>query len=178
MASNLSSVQTVNNINSLIGQRINAQVQFGTNNMPANSLPGWFGGGTGDIGYIAQGHANVVGNAGAQRLNDLVAYYTGLFARMCRKRMVIYYNNNGVMDVIGDTTGVGNFSSWPTWALTGLGTELVAGRQINYNDIVNHLNRMYTQWWNNAGGPVVETLTNTVCHYSCHSNCHGNRGRR
>jgi len=177
MPSDTSGQHVINLTNSLIGQAINGQVSWGTNAMPGNSNPAWFQGPTNEIGYLGPGLQAFVGDMGAVSVRDAILYYSSLFNRMCRKRIVIYYNNNGALQPILDQTAIGNFVNGVGQAAS-IGTDPQPGQDIYLANIQNHIQEMYNRWWALAGAPTTEILTNTVCHTSCHSNCHDNRGRR
>lgn len=179
MARNLEAAWTVNRVNALIRNPINARIAYGTNNIPhANTPSSWFGGTTAGLGALAV-DSNVQGTAGAAKLNNMIRNYSRLFNRICRKRMIIYYNNKGSLQVRSDVTGIGNFATGvAASAIASPATEFRAGSDIQEAALNSHLNSMYNSWWNNAGNTTVETLTYTVCHTSCHSNCNCNRGRR
>lgn len=176
MASDINGNQIVNLVNSLIGQRINAQVSWGTNAYPENSIPGWFKGPTSEIGAFSGGDA-VSGDTGAVKLREAIMLYSVLFNHISRKRIIIYYNRNNVLEVMTDNTAIGNFAD-PVNQAKPLASAPQPLTDISLAAIQNHINDTYNEWWNLAGAPVTGTLTNTVCHYSCHSNCHENRGRR
>lgn len=192
--SNIATVDASNIINSLMQNRINPQISWGTNNMPANSLPGWFGGSTAGIGQMGTtNEAVITGTVGGPKVESGVNYITGLFAQINRKRIIIYFQGNGLRPA---QTNVINTSPWTEVQYDGtaigywntnlsvpnlgnrLGEGMPAGRPVTQGALVNYCNAKYNQWWGAAGGVVTGTLTNTVCHYSCHSNCHGSRGRR
>lgn len=179
MARNLEAAWTVNRVNALIRNPINDRIAYGTNRLPhANAPSSWFGGTTAGLGALAV-DSNVQGTAGAAKLNNMIRNYTRLFNRICRKRMIIYYNNNGSLQVWSDVTGIGNFATGvAASAIASPATEFRAGSDIQEAALTSHLNSMYNSWWNNAGNTTVQTLTYTVCHTSCHSNCNCNRGRR
>lgn len=177
MASDINSNQAINLVNAILGQQINSLVSWGTNNYPANSLPQWFQGPTNEIGYLAAGNPGFTGDVGAAKLRDTLINYSALFNRMCRKQIVIYYNNNEVYEVLANQTSIGNFANGVGQA-AWLGSAPAPLTDISLAGLQNHINELYARWWNVAGAPVSEVLTNTVCHYSCHANCHDNRGRR
>lgn len=179
MARNLEGSWTVNRVNALIRNQINPKIAYGTNARPhANTPVGWFAGTTAGHGALAV-NSNVTGNANAANLNAMIRNYTRLFSNICRKRMVIYYNNNGSLQVWSDATGIGNFVSGVAAGNIGSpGTEFSAARDTKEAELDTHLTAMYNSWWAQAGNRTVETLTHTVCHTSCHSNCNCNRGRR
>ena len=192
--SNIATVDASNIINSLMQNRINPQIAWGTNNMPANALPGWFGGATSGVPQVGTtGEATITGAVGGPKVEGGVNFITGLFAQINRKRIIIYFQGNGLRpaqtnvintapwtEVQYDGTAIGYWN--PSLSVGGLGGRLgegmPAGRPVTQAALVNYCNAKYNQWWGAAGGVVTGTLTNTVCHYSCHSNCHGSRGRR
>lgn len=177
MASDINSNQAINLVNSLLGQRINPLVSWGTNSYPEGALPAWFQGPTNEIGLLSSGNAAFAGDADAIKLRDALLNYSALFNRMCRKHITIYYNNNDVLQRIYNETAIGNFVKGVAQA-TPLASAPQPLTDITLAGLQAHITDLYNRWWNVAGGPVSEILKNTVCHYSCHTNCHENRGRR
>lgn len=196
---NVSKVDAVNILNGLLVDKINANVAWGTDNMPAGSIPQWFEGShVNPLGRGNTGQAWCNGNLLASSVSATALYVAALSGALCRKRIVIYFSGNGLnppqnnvnnttpwTTVQSDNTAVGWFDFnvtpvAPDWVnrMNQVPGVIPAGKVAQAADISNYCNNLYNAWWNGAGGVVIGTLTNTVCHYSCHNNCHGNRGRR
>lgn len=179
MARNMTAVHVVNRVNAIIRNNINGHINWGTNVIPHANIPAaWFGGTTAGIGATTV-QAAVQGNAQAAKLNTMIRDYTRLFRNICRKRLIVYYNNEGTLQAWFDQTSIGNFASGvPAANIASAGTEFRAGTGIKEVELENHLTAMYNSWWSQAGNRTVETLSVTICHTQCHSNCNCNRGRR
>lgn len=165
-------------INSLVHDRILGNVVWWNANYPANALPAWFSNlGYPSLGEVQPGHDSVVGNVDASDINDLLAYYSGLHVHIRRVRIIIYYNNNGTLQVRSDQNGVGIMNSYYGYNLT-LPQQVAKDTDVTRAGFVGLCNAHYSNWQANAGNPITQTLTNTLCHTNCHKNCHSNRGRR
>lgn len=170
--------ETIDVVNSLIRDRVVSNISWHNAAYPANSIPSWFNAtGYPGIGKIDYGNVGVEGDVDASNLNGMIAYFAGLHAHIRRVRIIIYYNNNGALQVLSDQNAVGIMATYQSYSHT-LPQQVVEGTPAARADLVNLCNAQYNNWLANAGNPITQTLTNTVCHTNCHSNCHSNRGRR
>jgi len=188
---NVTKTSGVQAINQLLITPVNAQIAWGTDSMPSGALPGWFLGSRAGYPQLNEADAMVAGVTTATGVIQAMARVTSALRLICRKRIVIYFQGNGYRppryntnyygawtEVQSDQTAIGYFNSNPL-TMQVPPTYVQPGQTLRYADVQSYANWMYgTNWWGTAGGPTVQTLTNTVCHYNCHGNCHGNRGRR
>lgn len=170
--------------NSWLHANANSGISWGTDNYPAGSLAGWFGGGVAGVGGMDIG-SFTSGNANAGSLAAALRAFTNTFARIRRVRIVIYYANNSGEDFVNafntvqyDGTAFANtaYSAGDIAAgvsLPGLG----ANQNLSYANLNQACSNLWTSYYNNCRNTTL-TLTNTVCHSSCHDNCHCARGRR
>lgn len=166
------------NANSILKNNMNSGISWGTNNYPANSIPGWFAGTTAGVDFTATVAHFQAGKPSASQTVAVLRNIANVFGGVRTTRIVIYYNNNGNLQVQYDGTavantiyGVGDFASQANLGGLGVNTPLS----------LNMFNAACLALWNvyvaNCRNQVL-TLTNTVCHTSCHVSCHSSRGRR
>jgi len=166
-----------------IRDRCNSGISWGTNNYPANSDPGWFGGTTGGFGHtlsrgnFAAGEPNVAQTVAALRA------FANNWGGVRLTRILIYRTKSGYSSGNGDILeydgtavantayGVGNFAASAAMSTMRDGVDMdLAGLQTALDDLWN----TYVAYARNN----TATLSRVICHTSCHSNCHCARGRR
>lgn len=187
---NISGDEAVTIINNMLTNRITNQNNWGTNNMPTYSNPGWFAGTNREPGPVYRNQDSVFnGVINADLVMDRIQQHMAALARCSRKRIMIYYQSNGTpptpnandhtarTELITDLTAIGHFA-WPVGGVSDRVATIPKGQPVTQAHLTSYCEAAYQRWWQLAGGPVTGTLTNTVCHSNCHDNCHGNRGRR
>ena len=170
--------------NTRIRDRANSGLSWGTNNYPAGSLVGWFGGTTAGLtaGMNAGGLSG--GTMSAANVIQRLREFTNTFARLRRMRITIAYGNNSGEDFVNswddiqyDGTAYGFSATAATPA--GGGQAAISGIKgaLRIADIDNTVNNMYNAYVTHNRNNTI-SLYNRVCHTSCHDNCHCARGRR
>lgn len=165
--------------NSRIRDRCNSGISWGSNNYPANSLAGWFGGTTaGRSDTLSAGHFQA-GEPDASQAVDRLRSFANGFAAIRRTRIVIYRTHyKAGNQVIYDGTAVAHTAySVGAYANGVPVSALRAGVEMDINTLRTSIDELYNQYVASARNTTL-TLTNTICHSSCHSNCHCARGRR
>lgn len=168
--------------NSRIRDRCNSGISWGSNNYPANSLPGWFGGSSSGLNASLSAGSFQAGEPDAAQTAARLRSFANQFAAIRLMRIVIYrsksgYSNN-TADVIYDGTAVAHSAySVGAFANTVAMSKLHAGVELDITDLNSSVDELWNAYVANARSSAL-TRTNTVCHSSCHSSCHASRGRR
>lgn len=181
---NISPADVIWRFNTMVKDRANSGISWGTNNYPANSIYGWFGGDTGGVpNEPSYGQVGSPGPVNAAKLRDAMLTNARLLARVKKMRIVIYrrYTRSGQSnstETIYDGTAIAHAASqYAVEVATPATGGMLAGRQIRISDVDAYMIRL----WANvlSARNRTTTLTNTVCHNSCHNSCHSSgRGRR
>lgn len=165
------------NANSLIRNRCNAGIGWGTNNYPQYSLPEWFAGTNAGSGAAFSAGQFAGGNTNAQQAIDVLKYVANLFGGIRTTRIVIYMSHYSLgQTVVSDQTAVAH-TIYSVAFSNNVAMPFAAGNDMNIDVFNDACNRLYNQYVASARNNVV-TLTNTICHTSCHTSCHSSRGRR
>lgn len=159
--------------NTLIANRVNPYVAWGSNIYPANSDPGWFGGPAG-------GKTNVptdaeMGSPGvptAPAVRNAIWNHAWLYSYLKVVRIQIYM------------TGYGLYSDQTNWANTNYtgggarpGDSIMPGQaDISIPHLEAYLNAIWNNIYPGMAAPLL--LVREICHSSCHDSCHNSRSRR
>lgn len=169
--------------NARIRDRCNSGISWGTNNYPANSDPGWFGGTTaGHGGAMSRGSFS----AGEPSVSQAVAAlrsFANQFSAIRTVQILIYRSRTGYSSgngnileyngtaVANSAYSVGAYANSPVMSLMREGVEMDLG---TLNTSIDELWSAYVS----AARNTTLQLSRVICHTSCHSNCHCARGRR
>lgn len=165
--------------NSRIRDRCNSGISWGTDNYPANSLAGWFGGTTAGLGESLSRDSFNAGDTDASQVVDRLRSFANVFAAIRRTRIVIYRTHYQLgNEVIYDGTAVAH-TAYPVGAFAdGVPVSAVRnGVTMDLGALNESIDELYTAYASNCRTTTLD-LTHTVCHSSCHGNCHCARGRR
>lgn len=175
---NAAKTDVVNSANVLIRNQCNAGISWGSNNYPSGSLAGWFAGTTaGNQALFDLNNPAFQQQPTGRAMTNALNAFVGNFAYIRLMRIVIYYNNNGSLQVRYDGTAVAH-STEPVGGLTAdLPPTINTGDLLSLGQVNDYCQRLFNRYNSAARGSAI-LRTNTLCHTSCHSNCHGSRGRR
>lgn len=169
--------------NARIRDRCNSGISWGTNNYPANSEPGWFGGTTGGRGDSLS-RANF--SAGEPSVSQAVAAlrnFANQFSAIRTVQILIYRSRSGyssgngnILEYNGTAVAhtaysVGAFGNSPAMSLMREGVEM------DLAALNTSIDELWTAYVSAARNTTLQ-LSRVICHTSCHSNCHCARGRR
>jgi hypothetical protein len=158
-----------------IRDRINSGISWGTNNYPANSIPGWFANTNAGLAHTLSAGNFTGGASHAQQAKDMFRYIAQSMSGIRLVRIQIHRTGQGLIQddtaVANTIYGTGDFAS-----AAHLGS-MVNGATMHIWGVSNDLDDLYNRYHQTARvNPLL--LSNTICHVSCHVNCHCARGRR
>lgn len=165
--------------NSRLRDRCNSGISWGSNNMPANALAGWFGGSSSGRNENLSRDSFSAGDTDASQAVARLRSFANAFAAIRRTRIVIYRTHYQLgNEVIYDDTAIAHTAySAGAFANNVPVSALRAGVEMDLGTLNASIDELYNAYVAACRNTTL-TLTNTVCHSSCHSNCHCARGRR
>jgi hypothetical protein len=161
-------------------------ISWGTNNYPANSLYGWFGGTTSGY-YSLPPYAAIEGPGGvldADTMRATLHAYMKNYSRIRRTRIYIRQNRTGWSSgngyrVIYDTTTIANLTAAQEINIPAQAAGTVDdGYAIDRAGADGFIERLRNAYYNYARVNTTHTLARDICHAQCHDSCHNSRGRR
>lgn len=167
------------NANSLIRNRANSGISWGTNNYPAYSIPDWFAGTTAGSGAAWSNDSwGDQDKTNATNVINALKYVTNLFGSIRNTRIVIYRSHYSLgQKVVSDQTAVANVVAYVPEFANNVAMPFANGNEMNLADFDKACEDLWVAYALSTRFTTL-TLTNTICHTSCHSSCHSNRGRR
>lgn len=180
--SNITDSSVRSRFNSLVRNRSNNGISWGTNNYPNNALSSWFGGNTSGItGTAFNGFRPEGTTAEASDLRAALLEQTREYARIKRMRIRIRRQRtrgkDESLETIYDNTAVAHALSGNAQSVSAPGNNgVVANTDASFSQVESYLQSL----WSNLSSARshVTTRTREVCHNSCHNSCHGSRSRR
>lgn len=163
------------NANARIRDRCNSGISWGTNNYPANSLPGWFGGTTAGENNSLSAGSFPAGTTDVSSVKSVFRSLANAFGNIRLTRIRIHRSGQGV---IYDNTAVANTAYDYGDFASGAGmAQINNGTDMNLTALNQALDELWNRYVATARSNAL-LLENTICHVSCHVNCHCARGRR
>lgn len=169
------------NGNTTLRDRFRAGIQWGTDAIPPNARPEWFGGPVRGPDRDLYAADFSPGQPDAANATYVLRYFASQFSAIRLINVTIYMQTSDVngttVPVYDQYQGIGHMA-WGIEFAQGADMSTIAnGMDMDmqqYNIALERLYNAYHETCRNA--PML--LTNTVCHSSCHDNCHEARGRR
>lgn len=162
-----------------------AGISWGTNNYPANSLVGWFGGTT--AGSLGLPSVDAIegpnDDLNAAALRTVFMQYANIYSRIRRTRVYITRSKSGYANntasVLYDGTAIASLPAGDQFNLGALAAGgLNATLDVDQGQAYDYIERLRNLYIQRTRVSTLKTLSRQICHTQCHSSCHNSRGRR